>query len=338
MSRRTLTAALAASLGLFCSVHAFAYTAVYSFGDSLSDAGNLYNLTGGGDPQSPYSNGRFSNGAVWVQDLSVELGLPAVQASLSGGTDYAYGDAQTGATLVHPITPTTPPIDLPSQIAQFQAKHSTAPSSALYTLDIGANDIFQILGAGLSAADTKTALGQAVANTLNAAETLFSMGATSFLFYEVPDLGLTPYLRSLGPAAQAAGSALAAAFDTAVLNGLASFESGGVKIYDLQTYALLDEVVANPGVHGFTDVVDPCWTGTSTDPKSGTVCNTPDSYLFWDGVHPTAVAQSLVANAAFDALGGVPEPSTWAMMLLGFVGLGFAGYHRARAGRAALAA
>jgi unsaturated chondroitin disaccharide hydrolase len=32
----------------------------------------------------------------------------------------------------------------------------------------------------------------------------------------------------------------------------------------------------------------------------------------------------------------VPEPSTWAMMLLGFAGLGFAGYRRARAGRATL--
>jgi hypothetical protein len=34
----------------------------------------------------------------------------------------------------------------------------------------------------------------------------------------------------------------------------------------------------------------------------------------------------------------VPEPSTWAMMLLGFAGLGYAGYRRARAGRAAIAA
>jgi hypothetical protein len=29
--------------------------------------------------------------------------------------------------------------------------------------------------------------------------------------------------------------------------------------------------------------------------------------------------------------GGVPEPSTWAMMLVGFAGLGFAGYTRHRA-------
>jgi hypothetical protein len=34
-------------------------------------------------------------------------------------------------------------------------------------------------------------------------------------------------------------------------------------------------------------------------------------------------------NAAFE-LTGVPEPSTWAMMLLGFAGLGFAGYRRAK--------
>jgi PEP-CTERM motif len=34
----------------------------------------------------------------------------------------------------------------------------------------------------------------------------------------------------------------------------------------------------------------------------------------------------------------VPEPSTWAMMLLGFAGLGYAGYRRTKEPRAALAA
>ena len=32
---------------------------------------------------------------------------------------------------------------------------------------------------------------------------------------------------------------------------------------------------------------------------------------------------------------GVPEPSTWALMLLGFAGLGYAGYRRTREPRAA---
>ena len=56
---------------------------------------------------------------------------------------------------------------------------------------------------------------------------------------------------------------------------------------------------------------------------------------------------TLVADGSYNsggfgfdfAIGGaVPEPSTWAMMLIGFAGLGFAGYRRARAGHATLAA
>jgi choice-of-anchor C domain-containing protein len=43
---------------------------------------------------------------------------------------------------------------------------------------------------------------------------------------------------------------------------------------------------------------------------------------------------------AIDNVGitSIPEASTWAMMMLGFAGLGFAGYRRARAGNTALAA
>ena len=41
--------------------------------------------------------------------------------------------------------------------------------------------------------------------------------------------------------------------------------------------------------------------------------------------------------ALYDSL-GTPEPSTWAMMLLGFAGLGYAGYRRARKGSASIVA
>jgi hypothetical protein len=40
----------------------------------------------------------------------------------------------------------------------------------------------------------------------------------------------------------------------------------------------------------------------------------------------------------FGVGGAVPEPSTWAMMLLGFAGLGFAGYRRARKGSVSIEA
>jgi hypothetical protein len=46
------------------------------------------------------------------------------------------------------------------------------------------------------------------------------------------------------------------------------------------------------------------------------------------------VAQNVTANAS----PGTPEPSTWAMMLLGFAGVGFAWYRRVRRGHATLAA
>jgi hypothetical protein len=83
--------------------------------------------------------------------------------------------------------------------------------------------------------------------------------------------------------------------------------------------------IVSPGTPfpaGFTDLqswirddpgIDPDWLRVGTDIVG------PDL----DGVTPTF-------NAAFSLNGAlVPEPSTWAMMLLGFAGLGFAGYRRA---------
>ena len=49
-----------------------------------------------------------------------------------------------------------------------------------------------------------------------------------------------------------------------------------------------------------------------------------------DALQFTAISgDGYYALGQLEALGGVPEPSTWAMMLLGFAGLGFAAYRRA---------
>ena len=49
---------------------------------------------------------------------------------------------------------------------------------------------------------------------------------------------------------------------------------------------------------------------------------------------PEARAAGFSASFQSDFEGAVPEPSTWAMLLLGFAGLGYAGYRRARQTRA----
>jgi hypothetical protein len=62
--------------------------------------------------------------------------------------------------------------------------------------------------------------------------------------------------------------------------------------------------------------------------------------LIEDGGHVEGFSGSFVESTS-DSIKipvPVPEPSTWAMMLLGFAGLGFAGYRHARRARLALAA
>ncbi len=290
-----------------------AYTNLFAFGDSLSDAGNLYIADGGTAPVSPYSTGHFSNGPTWVEDLSRKLGLGTLTPSLEGGNDFAFGGAQTGVTAIEGYSP----IDLPTQIADYALDHPAPVGGALYTLDIGANDIMNALGefaAGkISIAGVGTAVAEAETNTVHAVDALYLLGARNLLFYEVPNLGLTPEFE--GTSLQGLASGLAQSFDETVLADLTPLERfGGLKVFDLNSYALLGDIKSAPAAFGFTNVNDPVWTGNFTSSTSGTLASTipavQNQYLFWDDVHPTAAGHSLAANFAYDAL--TAGTSSWA--------------------------
>ena len=254
----------------------------------------------------------------------------ALTPSLAGGTDYAFGGATTGSA----ATNNSKVPNLAQQVDTFLLSKASAPSDALYTFSIGANDLFAILAGstgGLTPLQAAAAAAQVVASE---AADLHAAGAKNLALFDVPDLGATPGIEALGPAASAAASALSAFFDQQVLLDLAPVEAAGLTVYNLNTYALIDEAVKDPSAFGFSNVTSPCWTGGYTGyATGGSVCSTlpavQDTYLFWDGVHPTAAGHLLVADAALRAIGlPVPEPSTWATLLIGFGGLGFAGYRR----------
>jgi phospholipase/lecithinase/hemolysin len=156
--------------------------------DSLSDAGNIFNLSGDTLPAPPYYNGHFSNGLTWVEDLSLKLGLGTLTPSSKGGNDWAYGGAQTGPQIPG-ITPAL--VSLDAEVAGYLGLHHTADPNALYTLSIGGNDIFQAsdaLDAGkIGPGDLSAVVATAVTNTISEVTTLANAGMKTLVFYELPD-------------------------------------------------------------------------------------------------------------------------------------------------------
>ena len=221
-----------------------------------------------------------------------------------------------------PLTDLTGPT---GQLAQFGAAHSTADPNALYTIWIGSNDLIDIL-AGAAPSQYAADIGAAVTNVDTAIGTLAGGGAKNFLIVTVPDLGMTPQAIAGGPAAQAAASALAVGFNNALVNSAVTFASlDSLNLSILNTYSLLDAIVANPSIYGFTNVTDPCLTG-AVNYVGGTACAATtaaqNQYLLWDLRHPTAAGHAIIADAALAVV--TPEPASVSLIAAGLVAIGLA--------------
>ena len=302
------------------------YSVIYAFGDSLSDAGNLSISTALVDqtPVSPpyykeqygpFSGNVFSNGPAWVQDLSISLGLGTLAPSLAGGTNFAYGGAETGSTPQNANLPAYAAISLPAQLSEFQTREPNPSGNALYTLSVGANDIDDILATTtLTAQQQTTDVNDAVANEIAFVNHLIGDGAKNLLVLDVPDLGKIPEITeglddgSNTPSAtyDALASQLSSEYNTALNSQLAALT--GVNVHVVNAYNLIDAAIANPAAYGLTNVTTPVWNGTFTSASSGTLAATTvaaqNQYLFFDTYHPTETGHQAIAAAASTALSG----------------------------------
>jgi phospholipase/lecithinase/hemolysin len=309
--------AVVASIAACSGVRAGTIDAIYAFGDSLSDVGNVFALTG--IPGPPYANGQFSNGPVWVQDLAAGLGLSPLKPSVLGGTDYAYGSGETGNASFDTSNPLTDILGSTGQLAQFEAAHATADPGALYTIWIGSNDLADI-PASSTPAQVAADLATIVANIDTTIGTLAGLGARNFLIVTVPDLGKSPAAIATGPAGVATATALSGSLDSTLVAGAGPIPSlanlaavDGLNLKVLNTFSLVDAIVANPSAYNLSDVTDACLSGVTV------VCANPSQYLFWDGLHPTAVTHAIVAGDALTLV--TPEPSSAWLAGVGLVGL-----------------
>jgi phospholipase/lecithinase/hemolysin len=337
-------ACIAGALAGVSSANAGPYSAEYVFGDSLSDNGNLAAAFGLTFPDPPSYHNSFTNGPVAVQLLAQSLGLnlnPSLwvtSPSVPAGTNYAVAGATSSPTATHG----TPAISLPAQVGAFSIYNSgSADPNALYVVMIGGNDVRDaaLYDTGSDATDAITA---GVGTELAEISTLSAEGAKNFLVVNVPNVGIIPEFAQENPGDASNATAYSISYDDQLYAGLKDLGlPAGDRLTDFDLFDFNKNLLQNAGFYGFTNTTDPCFTNTT--PPFMTAATTPlcvpdgpganiSTYVYWDHIHPTAGVQALWADGFRAA---IPEPSTWAMLLVGFAGLGFAAQSGARKGIAA---
>jgi phospholipase/lecithinase/hemolysin len=282
-----------------------------AFGASLSDPGNAFALRGGTNtppdylldpllvPSAPYARGghHFSNGATWVEQFARSTGLagtvrPAFQGE-SGATNFAVGGARAYEDGIN--------VNLSAQVEAFlqQVDHQASPD-ALYTIEMGGNDIRDALVAYTTGSGP--ILHDAIVSIVTNVGRLYAAGARNFIVWRAPNVGLTPAIHTLDllhPGAVQLATGLTQAFNGGLDGALVQVSNlPGIRIVRLDAYRLLNDIVADPAAFGLTDVTSPCVTPNIAP----FTCQTPDEFLFWDGIHPTKAVHAIIAQEAALAL------------------------------------
>jgi phospholipase/lecithinase/hemolysin len=261
------------------------------FGDSLTDNGNLYKLTQGTLPDTPWWNGRFSNGPTYAEQLPGLLGVSASHVQ-----NYAYGGARA-------VTGNQAPIDLDIQVQAFIASlHGhAAPKGTEAVLYIGNNDYLNYTpsAANPPAAEIAAVIGKIQAAIL----TLQANGVEKFVVFTLPHFSITPagqFLLANGGAAQVAGAdAIIDASNAALQQLVAGDNAAGLRVTLVDANVFGDAVAADGHAFGFKDLDVPIFTGDANTLTGITAIYAPNEIAFTNDIHPTYAAHGV--QAAFAA-------------------------------------
>ncbi|MFT6914325.1 MAG: outer membrane lipase/esterase [Motiliproteus sp.] len=308
MTHKKILSVLITAL-LVPQVQAADFSNTIFFGDSLTDSGSFLPILLQNDP-SYTGAGKFTTnpGPVWSDLLADRYGV-SLSPGNQGGTNYAEGGARISDLPGIGDAPADGATPIATQVQDYlTANGGVADPDALYSLWGGANDIFWIAGGNVPPADVTTYITTTASEQVAAISALRAAGARYVLVPVVPDIGATPFGVSQGATAAAGLTALSAGYNDALLKTL---QAAGVEVIPVDTFALLNEVQAQPGIYGFTDVSTPACGSTASllcvEGADGYTAGTEQSFLYADGVHPTSgghqitsdYVQSILAAPAF---------------------------------------
>lgn len=305
------------SLAAYANAHV--YDKIVVFGDSLSDNGNLFKWSG--LPEKPYFEGRFSNGKLWIELIAKTLHLDT--NSKTQFADYAFGgawaaDAENGVGGIVPLS-----FERSLYFTDTPA-HSTDISNHLFVIWIGNNDYLQD---GRLKEDADKVTNNTIKYIKAHITALIDAGAKHFLILNLPNLGQTPKasraIEKEHPEFAANISLLSKIHNRKLelLTKDAASTHPDVEFisFDLATH--FDDLILHPEKYNIKDVTTPCYhkgigdyeppharallaqvAGSRSQQQQYEYCANTNDYLFWDYVHPTALAHELIAQFVMDLL------------------------------------
>lgn len=302
---------------------------VVTFGTSLSDSGNAFTLLS--DPSSfgfsetcnlgipantpPYDSlddffipdGSYakgghhvSNGATWIEQFALGRDLagnarPSLRSKGIQASNYAVGGARSSDFECR--------FNLSDQLSVYLSDFPETSAHALVVIEMGSNDVRDALAKLAEGEDPATIISAALLNIGNTIQVLYGHGARKFLLVNVPAVGETPAVKildTLFPGSAIAANSLTEAVNSGLVNlqDILNLSLPDVDIRILNLYSLLYEIIENPDSFGIINTEDACIT-PNIPPFQ---CEKPDTYLFWDGVHPTKVVHGIIAQKANEVL------------------------------------
>lgn len=263
------------------------YSRYFFFGDSLTDSGNTFALTG--SPPAPYFQGRVSNGPTYAEYVAPGLANAATTASTPARLNFAYAGATAapGSAVPH----------LGAQIAMFQARGVTAGADDLFVILAGANDVLNTVAnpATQNGPAARAAGAGAAAAVTSAVNTLTAAGARNIVVLNLPDISRTArFITGTGAPAASLAQDGSYSFNEEIKARLSA--TTNVTLVDLG--ALFSGIIDKAATFGLTNVRQEYLGILQAGGNPGDV----GGYLFWDGIHPTTKTHAILATALTEAL------------------------------------
>ncbi|KAI3516121.1 hypothetical protein L1887_15031 [Cichorium endivia] len=339
------------------------FPAVFNFGDSNSDTGGLSAMFGQVPPPNGETffhslAGRYCDGRLLIDFIAEGLGLPFLSPFLdSMGTNFSHGAnyATAGSTIRRQNTTIFQsgysPISLEFQYAEFvdflkrsqiirqrgDVFQNLFPemdkfSSALYTFDIGQNDLTAGYQLNMSTEQVKAYVPDVVSQFTTIVKNVYARGGRAFWIHNTGPVGCLPYImdRYLITTAQVDEYGCAAPY-----NDVAQYFNKKLKdaviqlrkilplaaITYVDVYSVKYSLVAQSEKLGFGDPflvccghggkynfnnARRCGSTITVNGKEILIaksCEDPSSLIIWDGIHYTEAANkwiySQIASGAF---------------------------------------